>query len=221
MKLRSSTFLLLALVAPIAHAADKDVEDMLKILRTNYSNAKSVRMDVVGVLDQLGDENPLTSKIWYRKPGAFRMETKGNTLGPNNTLLLISDGKQTYMKNPAGQVTKEKFDPDKIATPVNLETLCFWDWKRQLSTDKGANMHDSQLRLIKKETWKDKDYMVLEEKAPKSKVFVRYYIDPKTKFIVRTAVYNLDNPAEMLQDYKVTSFQLNPRVDEKQFKFPS
>jgi outer membrane lipoprotein-sorting protein len=63
--------------------------------------------------------------------------------------------------------------------------------------------------------------MVLEEKAPKSKVFVRYYIDPKTKFIVRTAVYNLDNPAEMLQDYKVTSFQLNPKVDEKQFKFPS
>lgn len=211
----------LTIVASAGFAADKEVESILKTLRENYRNAKSVRMEVVSYLMQVGDDNLLTSQVWYKQPGSFRIEMKGNSLGAGNSILMISDGKQSFVKTPDGKTTKKKFDGDEIATPVNLEVLCFWDWKRQLSTDKGANMNESQLRLLKKETWKDKDYMVLEEKAPKSNVFVRYYIDPKTKFIVRTAVYNLENQAILEQDHRVTKFQLNAPVEAKQLKFPS
>lgn len=204
-----------------AFAADKDVEDILKALRVNYSNAKSVKMEVVSYLQQVGDDNLLTSQVLYKKPGSFRILMKGNSMGPNGSLLMVSDGKTSYTKTPDSKVTKEKFDPDKIAPPVNLEVLCFWDWKRQLSTEKGANMNGSQLRLLKKETWKGKDYMVLEEKAPRSEVFVRYFIDPKTKFIVRTAVYHLDDASILLQDHKVTKFELNAKIDEAQLKLPA
>lgn len=222
MNMRALAISFLALAAIPAFAADKDVEDILKVLRDNYAKAKSVRMEVVSMGEQFGgDDNPLTSQVFYKGPGSFRIEMKGPGMGAGNSLLMISDGKNSYTKNPDGKVTKAKFAPDEIAPPVNLEVLCFWDYKRQLSTTKGSNMNESELRLLKKETWKDKDYMVLEEKAPKSKVFVRYYIDPVKKFIVRTAVYNLDNTAILLQDHKVTRFELNAPVDPKLLKMPS
>lgn len=208
----------LALSVVPAFAADKDVEDILKVLRDNYSKTKSVRLEVTSmVLTQQGEMN-LTSQVLFKNPGSFRIESKGT---PNISLLSISDGKDAYNKGFDGEVTKGKFDPDGIASPVNLEVLCFWDWKRQLSTTKGANMNESDLRLLKKETWKGKDYMVLEEKAPKSKVFVRYYIDPATKYIMRTAVFSLDDTTLMLQDHKVTKLDVNASVDAKQLKFPS
>lgn len=216
--MRAIALSLLALVAVPTFAADKDVEDILKVLRDNYSKAKSIRMETTSmVLVGQGEEITMTSKAWYKGPSTFRIETKSDA----GTILSASDGKSGYNKTADGKVTKGKFDPDDIASPVNLEVLCFWDWKRQLSTTKGSNMNESELRLLKKETWKDKDYMVLEEKAPKSKVFVRYYIDPVKKFIVRTAVYSLDNSAIMLQDHKVTKFELNAPVDNSLLKLPS
>ncbi len=216
--MRALAISLLTLAAMPIFAADKDVEDILKVLRDNYSKAKSVHMETVStMLVGEGEEIQLSSKAWYLNPGTFRIETKSD----GGTILSASDGKNGYNKGIDGKVAKGKFDPDEIASPVNLEVLCFWDWKRQLSTTKGSNMNESELRLLKKETWKDKDYMVLEEKAPKSKVFVRYYIDPVKKFIVRTAVYSLDNTAILLQDHKVTKFELNAKVDEKLLKLPS
>jgi outer membrane lipoprotein-sorting protein len=217
MNMRALVVSILAFAVAPAFAADKDVEDLLKVLRDNYGKAKSVRMEVASmVLTQQGELN-LKSQVWYKNPGSFRIESAGT----NVSALSASDGKSAYNKAFDGKITKGKFDPDEIASPVNLEVLCFWDWKRQLSTTKGANMNESQLRLLKKETWKDKDYMVLEEKAPKSQVFVRYYIDPKTKFIVRTAVYSLEDSTLLLQDHKVTKFELNAAVDPKQLKLPS
>lgn len=216
--MRALAISLLALAAMPTFAADKDVEDILKVLRDNYSKAKSVHMEVVStMLVGQGEEIQLSSKAWYLGPSTFRIETKSD----GGTIISASDGKNGYNKGIDGKVAKGKFDPDDIASPVNLEVLCFWDWKRQLSTTPGNNMNESELRLLKKETWKDKDYMVLEEKAPKSKVFVRYYIDPVKKFIVRTAVYSLDNTAILLQDHKVTKFELNAKVDEKLLKLPS
>lgn len=218
MNMRALAISILALAAIPAFAADKDVEDILKVLRDNYSKAKSVQMEVVStMLVGEGEEIQLSSKAWYLGPSTFRIETKADT----GTIISASDGKNGYNKGIDGKVVKGKFDPDDIASPVNLEVLCFWDWKRQLSTTKGNNMNESELRLLKKETWKDKDYMVLEEKAPKSKVFVRYYIDPVKKFIVRTAVYSLDNTAILLQDHKVTKFELNAKVDAKLLKLPT
>lgn len=220
MTIRAIAVSMLALSATASFAADKDVEDILRVLRQNYSNAKSARLEVQSFMRELGDAYPLTTTVQYSKPGKFRMVTKGESMGASS-LLMVSDGKTSYTKDPAGKVTREKFDPDKVASPINLESLCFWDWKRQLSTAKGDNMNASELRLLKRETWKDKDYMVLEEKAPKSNVFVRYYIDPVKKFIVRTAVYSLEDASIMLQDHKVTKFELNPKVDPAVLKLPA
>lgn len=218
--MRSIAVSLLALATSAAFAADKDVEDILRVLRQNYSNAKSAQLEVQSYMRELGDQYLLTTRMQYVKPGKFRLVTKGESMGPN-PLLMVSDGKTSYTKDPTGKVTREKFDPDKVASPINLESLCFWDWKRQLSTAKGDNMNASELRLLKKETWKDKDYMVLEEKAPKSNVFVRYYIDPVKKFIVRTAVYSLEDASILLQDHKVTKFELNPKIDPTAVKLPA
>jgi len=220
MTMRSLAASVLALAASAAFAADKDVEEILRVLRQNYSTAKTARLEVQSYMRELGDLQLLTTQLQYSKPGKFRMVTRGPSMDAN-ALLMVCDGKSSYTKDPNGKETREKFDPDKIATPVNLEALCFWDWKRQLSTAKGDNMNASQLRLLKRETWKDKDYMVLEEKAPKSGVFVRYYIDPAKKFIVRTAVYSLEDASVLLQDHKVTKFELNPKLDPTSLKVPA
>jgi len=210
---------ILAAMASGAFAADKDVEAMLKTLRDNYQKLKTARIEVSSIVrGQGGEDIPLTSVVTYKAPLSFRMVSKGPTMGAGNSLIMITDGKQSSTKTPDGKTEKAKFDLDKIAAPLNLESLCLWDWKRQLSTDKGANMHDSKLRLLQKETWKDKDYMVLEETAERSKVFVRYYIEPKTKLIVRTVVYSLDDMTQVLQDHKVTKMELNPKVDPSLFK---
>jgi len=218
MKLRFIAFSVFAALAAGAFAADKDVEAMLKTLRDNYQKVKSVRLEVATIVRGEGGEDiPLTSVVTYRAPLNIRLVSQGPTM-QGNKLVQIIDGKQSSTKTPDGKTTKAKYDPDKIAAPLNLETLCFWDSKRQLSTDKGANMHDSKLRLLQKETWKDKDYMVLEETAERSKVFVRYFIDPKTKYIVRTVVYNLEDTTVVLQDQKVTKMELNAKVDPSLFK---
>lgn len=216
--MRALAITLLAIAAIPSFAADKDVEDILKVLRDNYSKAKSARLEVSSMM-LVGDGEQLkfTTKALFKGPSTFRLDTKGD----QGSVISAGDGKNSYNKSIDGKVTKGKFDPDEIASPVNLEVMCFWDWKRQLSTTKGNNMSESELRLLKKETWKDKDYMVLEEKAPKSKVFVRYYIDPVKKFIVRTAVYSLDNTAILLQDHKVTKFELNAPVPAASVKLPS
>jgi len=204
MKLRSIAFLGLSLATSICLAADKDVEAMLKTLRESYKKVKSARFEVQAVLPEAGgDDNPINSTVQYRAPLSFRIVSKAKSMGPSE-VLLISDGKQLYSKTPDGKTTKKALNLDEPGAFLNLESLCFWDYKRQLSTDTGANMHDSQLRLLKRETWKDRDFMVLEEKAPKSKVFVRYYIDPKTKLIMRTTVYDLEDTATIRGDYRIT-----------------
>lgn len=218
MQSRFIAFSVLAALASGALAADKDVEDMLRTLRNNYQKLKTARIEVTSVVrGQMGEDIPLTSVVTYKAPLSFRMVSKGPTMG-GNSLVMITDGKQASTKTPDGKTEKAKFELDKIAAPLNLESLCLWDWKRQLSTDKGANMHDSKLRLLQKETWKDKDYIVLEETAERSKVFVRYYIEPKTKFIVRTVVYNLEDTTQVLQDHKVTKMEVNPKVEASLFK---
>lgn len=219
MKWRVFAFSLVAALAVGAQAADKQVEDLLKTLRDNYKKVKSVRLEVTStVLGPGGMDVPLTSVVSYKAPSSFRMVSKGPTMGENGFLLFVTDGKRATTKTPDGKSTTAKFERDQIANPLNLESLCFWDWKRQLSTDTGMNMHDSKLRLLQKETWKDKDYMVLEETAERSKVFVRYYIDPKTKYIVRTVVYNLEDTTQVLQDHKVTKMDLSAKLDPSLFK---
>lgn len=219
MRFRVLSLSLLAVVASGAHAADKDVEAILKTLRENYQKVKTARLEVTSVIadPESGSDISLNSVMSYKGPGSVRIVAKGPTM-PGSYLLYVTDSKQALVRTPDGKSSTKKFDADEVAVPLNLESLCFWDYKRQLSTAAGMNMHDSKLRLLKKETWKDKDYMVLEEKAERSKVFVRYFIDPATKYIVRTVVYNLEDTTEILQDHKVTKFELNPKLDASLFK---
>lgn len=221
MRIRNVAIALLATMAPFTFAADKDVEALLKQLRENYQKVKSVRFEILATRpDTGGDDNPLNSVVEYRAPMSFRIVTTAKSMPAGKNLTVISDGKRLYTKPPAGEVTTKALNLDDAGAFINLEGLCFWDYKRQLSTAKGANMNESQLRLLKHETWKGADFMVLEEKAPKSNVFVRYYIDPKTKFIMRTAVYGLEDTAQVVGDYRITKIDMKAVVPASAVKIP-
>lgn len=218
--MRARAILLSVLFAlPLAAtAADKDIEDLLAKMRKVYSGASSVHITTSTLLPTEVGEMDLTIDTQYMKSNMIWSRVTGLPQAGKEGLIWKSDGKSIQSTTPQGPKV-EPFSVRKAETglPVNLEVISFWDWKRQLSTAAGANMNKSKFRLVKKETWKDQDYLVLEETASEQKVFVRYFIDPKTFLIKRTRVENLDTH-DLVMDCKVSKLDMNAKIDTKIFK---
>ena len=106
------------------------------------------------------------------------------------------------------------------ALPANLETMNFFDWKRQLSTDESGNMHTSKLKIVNGQKWNGKTWTVLEEIAEEPGLFVRYFIDRKTNLIWRTELKRL-NDGKLIMDAQITSLTLGARIPPETFKPPA
>lgn len=202
-----------------ALSADKAVEDLLAKMRKAYSSAKSVKLGVTSLMASELGEQELTVELMYVKPNKVATRVLGIPQAGKEGIQWRSDGKTIQWDTLEGKKSAAWTvrQAEQVAFAVNLETLNFWDWKRQLSTATGGNMKKSTFRLLAKETFQNKDYMVLEETAKEQQVFVRYFIDPKTYFIKRTRVERLDTK-DLIMDCKVTKFELNAKVDPKAFK---
>lgn len=198
-------------------APDSEVDKLLKSMRTAYQAADSASIRVKSRV-KVGDEW-VTSSVtaYYEKPNRLNMAFKVKDVLLNR----VSDGRKVYTWVDLSSVRTEEVDADTLSNdaPINLEIMSFFDWKRQLSTDPGANMEKSKFKIVKSESWNGKSWIVLEESAHGQSVFVRYFIDPSTFMIWRCDVRDLDRKSAFLET-EVVELTLNPRFDSDLFKAP-
>src|ERR1700722_6712831 len=194
---KSLTVLFVAAFACASFAADKQVEELLSHMRTAYKSVKAVTFQ--STVKQWSKEFPegivLDVDMAYKSPNLMRAIIKNSQL-PGGSFTVISDGENITM-SINGSTKPYTMDTVEQEIPSNLESICFWDWDRQLSTDTGKNMASSTFRIEKDANWDGKKWTILEETAKKDNEFCRYYIDPKTFLIWRTHVTNLDSGSDI------------------------
>jgi len=203
-----------------AEYADKNVETLLAHMRDAYKSVKAATYSTQSTLYPAdGAKQDYTSEFAFKQPNLIRTIVKGGQLG-DSTATILTDGDNITVSTSAGQGGTAKYSLDefeKYSFMTNLESICFFDWDRQLSTAEGKNMANSTFNLIRREKWNGKDWMVLEETAKKDGLFVRYFIDPKTFFIWRTNVKKLDDKKDQL-DAQITKLDTNAQLDDALFK---
>ena len=219
MKLRQLISASLLALAAFSVAADKEVEDLLKSMRDTYKGVKAAKIVTKSTIETPMGKGDVTTDLSFMAGNKIYAVIKGIP-GVEKDIIVRSDGKKIKSEGtPAGDNEVDWSIDNLQGLPVNLETLNFWDWERQLSTSDGGNMKTSTFKIVKDEEWDGKKWTVLEETAgaAQNSVFVRYFIDPKTNFMWRTVVTEIGN-SEPTQDIKVTSLELDPKLDESLFK---
>jgi hypothetical protein len=147
--------------------------------------------------------------------GEFRVLTVAHS-GP---ALTISDGSR-IIQTRAGA---SGFQPSPFslrravrAIGANLETICFFDFERQLSTHPGQNMYDSLLTVRNNQFWDGRRWTVLSEVVIDSGMRIDYYIDPLTNLIHRSLRTHADT-GNMRSDHQIRGLELNRPISPKTF----
>lgn len=220
MNARLITFAALLLVGASAFAADKDVEALLAKMRQAYKSTKSAKFTTRALVPGPFGEAEIETVVSFVSPNKIHALVKGVPEAGGSDVTFRTDGKTMVAEGMSQGKVEGPFDVQIMvqALAANLETLNFWDWERQLSTKEGGNMQTSTFKIVKKERWNEKDWIVLEESAPAQNVFVRYYIDPKTYFMWRTVVSPIDDKKDIQMDARIAKFELNPKLDAALFK---
>ena len=219
-------FALMVLCAALsagAFAADKEVEDLLAKMRKAYKNIGTVTFKLEStILTPNGD-------IVIHMIGGFKSPNKMyvDIELPGARVKVVSDGKKVYsVRGDSERIMEMPYNIDVLGDALmgaNLEVINFYDWERQLSTGADGNMHDSKLSIRKNEKWNGKNWLVLEESAPKAAegrgVYVEYYIDPKTHFVWRTVQMSLDKEFTR-GDFILKSLKKGAKISDKRFQKP-
>ena len=223
----SSPRMRIALIAAViavwscASAADKDVEALLSHMRSAYGSVSAATFTTETTVYTAEDGSPqFTLDFAYKKPGMIRTILKGGGLPEGTVVTIVSDGKNISVTAPQGSPPAQPYSADnfeKAVGVVNLESMCFYDADRQLSTAKGKNMEKSSFKLIPDEEWEGKHWIVLEETAAKDNVLVRYFIDPKTYFIWRTDVKELSTKKDQM-DAHIVKLDAAAKLSDDDFK---
>lgn len=200
-----------------AQAAQKDVEALLARMRRAYQGVKTARFTTE---THIGKTTFINSFV-FMAPSKIRVEISAPNEGlPQNTMFKVSDGAVVSTRLPgSSEVTRQEFSINNFErnVPANLESFCFWDYERQLSTAPGKNMAQSSLVIKTGEQWRGKKWTVLEETASAVGVSCRYFIDPRTYLIWRTVVTRLAGD-QMPTDSIVTKLETGAKIDESLFK---
>jgi outer membrane lipoprotein-sorting protein len=186
-------------------------------MRQAYQSANSATLESKTKTKIEGKEEVFEVRMDYGKPNLLRMVFAFR----GQEIMKISDGKKIYTVVGTGKAHEEKLTLDGLGgdAPINLESMGFFDWKRQLSTSPGANMSESKFKIVLSEEWNGRNWIVLEETAHGQNVFVRYFVDPKTYFIWKCEVKSLDKKKEIMTT-EVQKLLLNPNLDRKVFEAP-
>ena len=211
---RLAAFSCVAALAVLASAADAQTEALLAQMRNAYRSAKTARFNVNSSFKSLKGFNKYVNSFSYKAPNRIRLAITSPTV--KGTLVKVTDGKKISLSGQGFKAPVQAYSIDQFeaSLPVNLESLCFWDWDRQLSTAKGHNMAASKL-AIKTESWNGKTWTVLEETATAQQIFVRYYVDPQSHLIWRTHVFT--TAKKEISDAVVTSMSINVPISDSVF----
>jgi outer membrane lipoprotein-sorting protein len=216
MMIRALMATLLLAAASVSFAKDDEVEKLLSRMREVYSSTKTARITVKTSGPRFGRET-VTTEVTYMRERKIYAKLSGSAAAQGRARIFISDGQKVSVEDLSHNVQVSRFDPDFIPIPVNLEVMSLWDWKRQLSTEEGANMEHSEMRIRKGVKWNGKEWWVLEETANGQNVYVDYHIDPKTALIHRVQVFDLKKK-QLRTEMVVSKLERNVRVDPGLFK---
>jgi len=206
------------LISTAVRAADSKVEELLSNMRNSYRLTKSATYTT----ESHFGSNTFVSTFSFVGPSKIRVDTiSPNSKSMKTALIEITDGKTMNIKPPNTiDFVENPFTVDRFAQslPVDLESLSFFDWDRQLSTAEGKNMSKSTFKIELNVEWNAKKWTVLEETAAAQKVVCRYFIDPHTFFIWRTLVTAMPGgSANDNNDCRITKLNLSPKIDESIF----
>jgi hypothetical protein len=198
---------------------DPQASALLVKLRAAYSSLKSVR--AVGQAKFVGRQKQLvvSSVVQFKAPMNFRIETTGVPGTAKPTYTLITDGKKLHVDGlPGGAYTRHYSYQELLRSlpQANLETLCFFDWRIQFSTDARGNMHRSTFKVFQ-DKWSGRNWTVLEETAKDQHIFVDYYIDPATNLIWKTAVFDIGQKTPY-NEFWFTKLEVNPKLEAAAFR---
>ena len=218
--MKKTAFLILAtLTASASFASDKAVEDLLSKMRDAYRNIGTATFSLEATI--LGENGDFVAKMdgSFKSPNLVYVSMSAE--GEKATV--ASDGVKIYaVAGDNKKILEVPYDDQtlgQILSGANLEVINLYDWKRQLSTAEGDNMHDSKLAIKKDVSWNGKKWTVLQETAATVGVYVEYYVDPKTNLIWRTVQMSLDKEFTR-GDYVLKSLKPGAKVDEGKFKKP-
>jgi hypothetical protein len=204
------------IAASSAQARDRDTGNLLAKMRAAYTGVKSARLSTETHAGKVAIE----CTVYYRPAMNVRADIS-NLAGAGFTGVAVvsTDGKSISVKAPGSPQRKVPFALDGLeqSIPGNLETYCFFDSARQLSTQKGKNMEHSILKILPNQTWKGKKWIVLEENAPAQKIVCHYFVDPATSLIWRTTVRRVGEGSDAL-DAQITHLDLGASVAPSLFK---
>ncbi|MEA2552871.1 MAG: hypothetical protein QOJ65_1047, partial [Fimbriimonadaceae bacterium] len=130
--------LAMVVLGGLAHGqADAGTEALLEKMRKAYASIASARINTTCRFFHGRKSLDAVSVVEFANPMFVRVQTKGVPGLTKPSFLAVTDGKQAYLDGlPDGSVTLP-YDSDKFSRylpQLNLEVLCLWDWKRQLST---------------------------------------------------------------------------------------
>lgn len=205
-----------AISAPIQLKPD----ELLAKMREAYKAVKTAKLTTKANVKARGQSLTLSTDVTFKSPNMVYGKITGfPAAAPIKQLVVISDGSNISVLGAPGPVPKAKFSTDDLSARfsfANLETICFWDYDKQLSQRKGDNMEHSELSVLPEEEMDGRKFLVLQEKATEDKLLVRYWVDPKTYFIWRTQSKRTDSDA-VVNDAKITKLEIDPKVDDKIF----
>lgn len=213
MKLVSLLALTLGLIN-FAPAQDIDSATLLKKMTEAYKAVKTAKFSVQGTGFVPGGRKT-SMEILFKAPESIRAVASG-IFSETSRLIFTTTGNKVTITDGDGKKDKQEVDFDQMRLTGNLETLCFWDYAKQLSTSEGGNMQQSTLKVVQKESWNGKDWIVLEEDAPALGVTVRYFIDPKSYLIWRTVMKVKDGDGGT--ESWITKLELDVKVEDSDFK---
>lgn len=204
-------------LTPMGRFQEVEAEELLGKMRQAYRETKTASFQTKSSINEKSEKIVVTLNGEFANPNRMRVSFTGI---PSGEATLICDGKEVAIVIEGQPKRSLEYSVDNLGKSLfaNLETLCFFDWKRQLSTAEGGNMKTSKLKVVK-EDWNGKNWLVLEEHAEMQRVDVRYFIDPETYFIWRT-VSTLMGEKEPFMDAQVLRLELNKVLDDKLFVIP-
>lgn len=203
-------------LAPVC-MADKAADALLAKMRAAYASIKTAEFQTESTAEPApGRKVSLSIKGQFMAPN----KVHAVTVTPAARAETFCDGKKILVLSGDQRKTAD-FNVQTLArnVPGNLETICLFDWKRQLSTGKGGNMAKSQLRVIPNQSWNGKQWTILEETAPEARLKVSYYVDPKTNLIWRSVIVGIKGN-KVSEDARLVNLKLNGKIDPKVFSAP-
>ncbi|MBX3118688.1 MAG: hypothetical protein KF784_06455 [Fimbriimonadaceae bacterium] len=185
--------------------------DLLAKMRKAYDGIEAAQFTVEVSHPFYNYQAPMTVSI--RKPSFARVDIQ---MKGGAKIRTVSDGKQMALSDltkPAAKSPMTELNQFG-GMPVNLESICFLNAGRELSTEKGNNMEKSVLSVQEKS-----DLYILKETVTQPDRIIFYEVDKKTFLIMKTTEFR-NKEAKPYSNTKLKNLNLKPKFGPGFFDFP-